>query len=143
MTDETRLCPDCGAGYAGEDNYCRQCGMYVAALRTLPVPASQPQARAVEPVRAALPAPVKKAAAAIAVGTALQVGLGLAGKYMARQAAKQAVSAVKPKGRAVPAKAAAKPGRAVAEPARAVTEPASASAVSETLIIRRVWVRRD
>lgn len=138
MTDETLLCPDCGAGYAGEDNYCRQCGMYVAALRTLPVAAAPaaPATRAIEPVRPSLPAPVKKAAAAIAVGTALQVGFGLAGKYMARQAAKQAVSVVKPKGRATPAKRAT-------EPASVVPEPASASAVSETLIIRRVWVRRD
>ncbi len=136
MTDETRLCPDCGAGYAAEDNYCRQCGMYVAALRTLPVPAAPPVARVVEPARPGLPAPVKKAAAAVAVGTALQVGLGLAGKYMARQAARQAVSAVKPK---------ARPARTAAEPARAVADPANGSpaAISETLIIRRVWVRRD
>ena len=134
MTDETRLCPDCGAGYAPEDNYCRQCGMYVAALRTLPM-AAPPAQHAVETVRPGLPAPVKKAATAIAVGTALQVGVGLAGKYMARQAAKQALGAVKPgrRGR-----------KAEATPAAVVEDPADGAAgVSEMLLIRRVWLRRD
>ncbi len=133
MTDESRFCPDCGAGYAPEDNYCRQCGMFVAALRTLPV-ASAPAARAVESVRPGLPVPVKKAATAIAVGTALQVGVGLAGKYMARQAAKQALSAVKP-GRREP--------KAEVTTSTAEDPADGAASVSEMLLIRRVWLRRD
>jgi len=133
MTDETRLCPDCGAGYAPEDNYCRQCGMYVAALRTLPV-TTPPAAAAVATVRPGLPTPVKKAATAIAVGTALQVGVGLAGRYMARQAARQALAAVKPARRARPAGA---------TPAPAQDPVEGAAGISEMLLIRRVWLRRD
>ena len=135
MTDETRLCPDCGAEYAPEDNYCRQCGMYVAALRTLPVTAP-PAATAVATVRAGLPAPVKKAATAIAVGTALQVGVGLAGKYMARQAAKQALGAVKPGRREHKA-------ADVVPAAASETRTDEAASISEMLLIRRVWLRRD
>ncbi len=134
MTAETCLCPDCGAEYAHDDNYCRQCGMYVAALRTVPV-SVPPRDGAVEASRPGLPQPVRKAAAAIAIGTALQVGVGLAGRYLARQAARQAVSAVRPRPRAAKSEPA---------PARAVEDAAvGASAISETLLIRRVWVRRD
>jgi len=141
MTSATTSCPDCTASYAPDDNYCRQCGMYLAALRDVAIVAAPQTAPArIERERAVLPAPVKKAATALAIGTALQIGVGLTGKYLARQAGKQAVNAVRPR--------AAKPRRAA--PAREVTpKPADvrdpyqdAAAISETVVIRRVWIRR-
>lgn len=144
MAQTLPKCPDCQNGYQPDDNYCRQCGMYLAALRDTaivaapptPLPMRQPRQRA------ALPAPVKKAATAMAVGTALQIGVSLTGKYLARQAGKQAMNAVaRPRG-----KAAQKP-----HPAREVTatlpQPAVdpfpfAGAVSETVVVRRVWIRK-
>jgi hypothetical protein len=138
MTDSLP-CPDCGAPYALDDNYCRQCGMYLVAVRNLP--ATTTMTRALERPRAALPAPVAKVAAAVAIGTALQVTAGLAGRYLARQAARGAVEAVKPKKRArrpePQTKAVQQVQPAPADPMR------GASAVSETLLIRRVWIRRD
>jgi hypothetical protein len=128
-------CPDCGASYAFDDNYCRQCGMYLAAVRNLPATTA---VRALDRPRATLPAPVAKMAAAVAIGTALQVGMGLAGRYVARQAARQAVSAIRPS---------KKRDKKQDEPTtRAIArqDPLNgASAVSETLLIRRVWIRRD
>ena len=140
MTATTLACPDCNALYEPSDNYCRQCGMYLAALREVAVAQPPPAVPArYERERASLPAPVKKAVAAVAIGTALQVGMSLTGKYLARQAAKQAVNAVraKPKGRTAPQKLAG-----AAQQAVPVDEYADAAAVSETVIIRRVWVRR-
>jgi hypothetical protein len=135
MSQEQQACPDCGASFEAPDNYCRQCGMYLAALRALePV---RPQSRAIEPARPGLPAPVKKAVTAIAIGTALQIGVGLAGKYLASQAARQATGAVvRPK----LARRSNRPEKAVARPNPPVSD---AAAVSETLMIRRVWIRRD
>ena len=137
MTQPEQICPDCGAAFDVADNYCRQCGMYLAALRA--VATVEPAARAIEPVRTGMPAPVRKAATALAVGTALQVAVGLTGKYLARHAARQAVSAVRP-AKVTPRRAVAR--RAEANPA-VVEEPLdAATAVSETLIIQRVWMRR-
>ena len=137
VTDPELACPDCSVPYATTDNYCRQCGMYLAATRTVAtIPAS---GRALAPIRPAVPAPVKKAATALAVGTALQVAVGLTGKYLARQAARQAVASVRP-ARPAPKRA------AVARPAEKpvpVEDPMDgATAVSETLLIQRVWMRR-
>jgi hypothetical protein len=93
MTETDQTCPDCGASFELADNYCRQCGMYVAALRSVAtVPA---RSLALEPARTGLPAPVKKAATAVAVGTALQLAVGLTGST-SRQAAKRAVASVHP-----------------------------------------------
>jgi hypothetical protein len=139
MNELTHVCPDCGASYEIADNYCRQCGMYLAAERGLATLA--PESRAVAPVRGALPAPVKKAATAVAVGAALQLAVGVTGRYLARQAAKQAVAAVRssprpaPK-RRVPASAPESKPVAVENGMDGVT------AVSETLVIQRVWMRR-
>lgn len=109
--------------------------MYLVAVRP-PTPATRVEQTALEPVRPALPAPVKKAATALAIGTALQIGVGLAGKYLASQGGKQAVTA------------AARPSlrrrknRSKNEE-RAVSDPLEdAAAVSETVLIRRVWVRK-
>jgi hypothetical protein len=138
MTEETLPCPDCGADYTDIDNYCRQCGMYVAALRERPLVKTMPAAppMRLERERAALPAPVKKAATALAIGTALQIGVNLAGKYLAGQAGRQAANALRPK----PAE------RRVSRPAptRALADPMQdAIAVSETVMVRRVWIRRS
>lgn len=142
MDDVSHNCPDCSASYTETDNYCRQCGMYLVALREMPLVKSAPQAPArLERERASLPAPVKKAATALAIGTALQIGVGLAGKYMASQAARHAT-------RAAVSQATKRPKRSAsptAEPERAVSnEPLhEATAVSETVMIRRVWIRRS
>lgn len=134
----TPACPDCNSAYEIDDNYCRKCGMYLAAMR--PAQLTAAGSRALEPVRSAgLPAPVRKAATALAIGTALQIGVGLAGKYIASQGAKQtAVSAAKPLARRGGRKGqAAKRGDAV------VRDPLEdAAAISETVMVRRVWVRR-
>jgi hypothetical protein len=134
MSQETHACPDCSATYEAADNYCRQCGMYLAALRAIePV---RPQSRALESARPGLPAPVRKAATAIAIGTALQIGVGLAGKYLASQAARQAATAaLQPKGR--------RPKRRDVATTPSNDPTADAAAISETLMIRRVWIRRD
>jgi hypothetical protein len=134
MEIEALVCPDCSATYALSDNYCRQCGMYLAAVRGTTTLTTRTE-HALEPVRPGLPAPVRRAATAVAVGAALQVGLGLASRYIAAQAgqkaARAAITSAQPRGR-----------RAVARR----DEPAGGSmdgvtAVSETVLIRRVWVR--
>jgi len=137
MTAETFSCPDCITAYQPGDNYCRKCGMYLAALHQLPMVTEQPKPPApIERPRASLPAPVKKAATALAIGTALQVGMGLAGKYLAAQSARTAANAaLRPKAQR----------RRELAPARQepVEEPAEQlTAVSETVMISRTWLRR-
>lgn len=141
MAETPRICPDCQADFEIEDNYCRACGMYLAAVRDTAIVAAPPALPARVPrQRAALPAPVKKAATAMAVGTALQIGVSLTGKYLARQATKQAVNAVRPKA----SRAVARPAREVAPVREAAIDPyPHAGAVSETVVIRRVWIRRS
>lgn len=136
MTQELLACPDCSADYTAADNYCRKCGMYVAALREMPLvkTTAAPPMR-FERERATLPAPVKRAATALAIGTALQIGVNIAGKFLATQATRQAANAMRPK-----------PVRQRAAPAvtREVADATSeATAVSETVVIRRVWIRRN
>jgi len=144
MIDAPRTCPDCAASFEPTDNYCRQCGMFLSALRDTAIIAAAAAAPArLERPRAQLPAPVKKAATAVAIGTALQIGVGLTGKYLARQATKQAVSAVRPS-RGKTERAAKKPAKEVTVPQQAVADPyPGAAAVSETVVVRRVWIRRD
>ena len=140
MDETTRSCPDCSADYFTTDNYCRQCGMYVAALREMPLVKAEPAVPVkLERERAGLPAPVKKAATALAIGTALQIGVGIASKYVASQAARQGTRA------AVNGAASARRKPASKEsPSRAVAADPNqdAVAVSETVMIRRVWIRR-
>jgi hypothetical protein len=139
MTDAATLCPDCSAPCVTEDNYCRRCGMYLAALREMSVVKAEPVVPApYRRERAGLPAPVKKAATALAIGTALQVGARMASRYLANQAARGAISA-----------ATTKPTRrsrreANPAPATAMTRDPmeGAAAISETVMIRRVWIRR-
>lgn len=113
--------------------------MYLAALRDTAIVAAAPSVPARATRRAPLPAPVKKAATAMAVGTALQIGVSLTGKYLARQAGKQAINAVaRPSKKPAPGR-----GREVAAAQEAAVDPyPHAAAVSETVVIRRVWIRR-
>jgi hypothetical protein len=136
MEIEALACPDCSATYALSDNYCRQCGMYLAAVRGTTTLATRAE-HSLEPARPGLPAPVRRAATAVAVGAALQVGLGLASRYIAAQAGQKAARAV-----ASSAQARGRGRRAVAkrdEPAAGALD--GVTAVSETVLIRRVWVR--
>jgi hypothetical protein len=139
MQDPTFACPDCNTTCAADDNYCRRCGMFLAAVRdsaaltTRPVQTIERYRRERPP----LPAPVKKAATAIAVGAAMQVGLSLASRYFTAQAAQKA-------GRSALTAAAAngsRRGRAVQQAAQSAM-PDDVAAVAETVIVRRLWVRR-
>jgi hypothetical protein len=115
--------------------------MYLAALREVAIAPAAPVAPArYERERATLPAPVKKAVTAVAIGTALQVGMSLTGKYLARQAAKQAVGAVRAKGKPKLERARERESAQPAE--QEPDEYVDAAAVSETVVIRRVWIRR-
>ncbi len=144
MAQQLPTCPDCQNGYQPDDNYCRQCGMYLALLSDtaiVPAPAATLPARRPRQ-RAGLPAPMKKAATAMVVGTALQIGVSLTGKYLARQAAKQAISAVvRPRGSN---SRNTRPSREVTPaPAQQAIDPYPfAGAVSETVVVRRVWIRK-
>lgn len=144
MAQTPPTCPDCTATFEPDDNYCRHCGMYLAALRNTAVITAAPALPAkVERQRASLPAPVKKAATAMAVGTALQIGVSLTGKYLARQAGKQAVNAVaRPRGGTRDNRPVSR-GREVTPAANQQVDPyPHAAAVSETVVVRRVWIRR-
>lgn len=141
-----QACPDCGVTFEATDNYCRSCGMYLVTLRALePV---RRESRALEAARPGLPAPVKKAATAMAVGAALQIGVSVAGKYLARQAASSALSAVTPKAKPVrgskdvPRVQAATRRKPAEVVERVDDEMGDAVAVAETFIFRRVWIRR-
>ena len=142
MAQTLPLCPDCQSGYQPDDNYCRQCGMYLAALRDTAIVATPAATLPVRQARqrAPLPAPVKKAATAMAVGTALQIGVSLTGKYLARQASKQAMNAVaRPSRKQSPRQA-----REVTPTQHIAPDPyPHAAAVSETVVVRRVWIRRS
>lgn len=138
MNNEAPRCPDCTSPFEADDNYCRKCGMYLAALHELPVvrTAPEPPARVVRE-RAQLPAPVKKAATALAIGTALQLGVNLAGRYLASQATRQAAEALRPR----PAK---RKDAVVTRGEQPVADPMeNVAAISETVMIRRVWIRRS
>ena len=127
--DELR-CPDCDTPFAAGDHYCRCCGMYVAIER--PLPATTTATRAIDLPRRQVPAPLKQAATAVAVGTALHLGASLAGRLLLRRAASAMVSrrpAKKEKAALVP------------RDAKQPTEPSAV--VTETLLIRRIWIRRN
>lgn len=138
MAEEILTCPDCAHPYDAADNYCRRCGMYVAAVREQVALAPRPlrPLERYQRERAPLPAPVKKAVTAVAVGAAMQVGLSLASRYLAGQAAQKAARA------AVSGSPGARRGRAaVAQPSHSGL-PEDIAAVSETVIVRRMWIRR-
>ena len=129
MPDATLACPDCRASYASADNYCRQCGMFLVGVEDRALTRVEP--RALAEVRPGLPAPVKKMATAVVVGSALQIGLGLAGRYLASQGARKVARA-----------AVTRPSKDRKPQALAVQAEPPMTAVSETVVIRRVWLRR-
>jgi hypothetical protein len=89
--------------------------------------------------RAQLPAPVKKAVTAVAIGAALQVGVGLAGRYLAAQAGKKALdAALQPRGR----KGRRRENEQPVQRPNAADPLANVSAVSETVMVQRTWIRR-
>lgn len=140
----TAYCPDCGSAYTLADNYCRECGMFLAAIRpaspVMPLVKSEPPLPArVERQRASLPAPVKKAATALAIGTALQIGANVAGRYLMHNAAR---SVVKQAGNAARSQTASQRARKPEQVDRGADPMRDAAAVSETVIIRRIWIRR-
>ena len=108
--------------------------MYLAALRGGALTTTDSHARALDTARAGLPAPVRKAATAVAIGAALQVGVGLAAKYFAAQGASRAATAA----------LATQPKRKSRRPARYEDDDpmSDAAAISETVVVRRVWIRR-
>ena len=143
MKETPRTCPDCQASYTGADNYCRQCGMYLAALRdTAIIPAVSALPARPPRERAQLPAPVKKAVTAVAPRTARPEGTRRTPGELARAA--PAVGAVRPS-RARAEKPARKPSKEVTVPQQTAAEIdpyPGAAAVSETVLIRRVWIRK-
>ena len=108
-------CPDCAEPYDATDNYCRNCGMF---LRESRMPAPRP-VMALEPRRPALPTPVRRAATAIAIGTALKITANIVGKLLAQRAANKAGSHA------------------------AARRPRESTVVSESLFVRRTWIQRD
>ncbi|MCY3506336.1 MAG: hypothetical protein OXH41_09250 [Chloroflexi bacterium] len=112
---ELLFCPECAEPYDATDNYCRECGMF---LRDNRLPVARPTV-ALEPRRPALPTPVRRAATAIAIGTALKITANIVGKLLAQRAARKA------------------PARAVAR------RPRESTVVSESLFVRRTWIQRD
>jgi hypothetical protein len=137
--EPTLVCPDCAAAYAPDDNYCRSCGMFVAALREELALAARP-VRTVERYhreRAPLPAPVKRAVTAVAVGAAMQMGLSLASKYLATQAGQRAARTAVTAAATTPRR-----GRELQRTAQHTGLPDDIAAVAETVIVRRLWVRR-
>ena len=133
MTGDGHNCPDCSTPYASDDNYCRKCGMFVAALRSM-TPADAHPAAPIIVTRPGLPAPMKRAATALVIGTALRIGLEITGRMLANQAARSVSSALTP---------GAKASKARPQPAAAPATSGRADSFSETLMIRRVWIRRD
>lgn len=136
MDSRALPCPDCAADYDSGDNYCRKCGMYLAALGGGALATMNGSTRALETVRPGLPAPMRRAATAVALGAALQVGVGLAAKYFAAQGASKAAATA----------LATQPKRGKEQrPPRYEEDDdplANVAAVSETVVVRRVWIRR-
>ncbi len=110
----TPTCPDCAAPHDAADNYCRNCGMFLPASR---LPAPRPIV-ALEPRRPGLPAPVRRAATAIAIGAAFKITANIAGKLLAQRAAGKASG-------------------------RALARRRERTVVSESLFVRRTWIERD
>jgi len=141
MTDPATACPDCQEPSDPSDNYCRNCGMYLAATRELTYSEPALPTRTRPP---AVPVPVRRAATAIAVGAAVQVGMSMAGKYLLRQAAKQALTApLKARnGRSAENGRSENGGKREVVRAAEPRSPEGLVAVKETVVVQRAWVRR-
>ncbi len=140
MDAKNPSCPETCGAYEPGDNYCRRCGMYVATpelveeARTVIVSEERPALRAIEPHRAGLPVPAQRVAAAVAVGTALQVGVALLARYMSNSAPRAVARPQRTSRRAV---ANREPD---APPAPLMDD--SIIAVVESVTFRRTWLRR-
>ena len=110
--------------------------MYLVALGGGALATTGHSSQALDVVRPGLPAPMRKAVTAVAIGAALQVGVGLAAKYFAAQGASRAASTA----------LATQPRRKSRRPARYEDDDGDpmpdAAAISETVVVRRVWIRR-
>ena len=115
-------CPRCGAYGALEDNFCRRCG---AARRNSRLPVR----RSAQP-----PVVWRRAAPAVVRGAAL-IAAGVAAEWLLRTATRRALGLALPDARAARPKS-----RALAPRQR--SQPDGAMAVSETVVIRRLLVRR-
>ncbi|HEU4759897.1 MAG TPA: zinc ribbon domain-containing protein [Dehalococcoidia bacterium] len=112
-------CPKCGAYGALDDNFCRRCG---ATTRNSRLPVQR---------RGQPPVVWRRAAPAVVRGAAL-VAAGVAAEWLLRTAARRAL------GLALPP--AHPKGRALVTRRR--SQPDGGVAVSETVVMRRVIVRR-
>ncbi len=117
----TLVCAECAAPRDVADNFCRRCGVDLVGER-LPVARRSAAVAPPRPTLGAVPVPVKRAAAAVAVGTALRIGAGVAGRLLARRSARSAI---------------APPAR------RPRAAPSRATVVSEALFVRRIRFERD
>jgi hypothetical protein len=131
MTNETGAPGESPQDTQGESNEVIAPGERRPAVRARP---GQLEKRR----RAGLPAPVAKAAVAVAAGAALQVGVGLAGKFLAYRAGKGAASGLGSKALRARSNNHKKPVEPVEE-----EDDERGTVVSETLIVRRVWLRKD
>ena len=115
-------CPRCGAYGALDDNFCRRCG---AATRNSRLPVKH---------SAQPPVVWRRAAPAVVRGAAL-IAAGVAVEWLLRMATRRAL------GSALSSARAARPkSRALA--ARQHSQPDGGVAVSETVVMRRVIIRR-
>lgn len=82
---------------------------------------------------------MKKAATALAIGTALQIGANVAGRYLVHNAAR---SVARQAGSASRVRTSGRRGKKTEEVGRDMDPLHDAAAVSETVIVRRIWIRR-
>lgn len=96
--------------------------------------------------RAGLPAPVTKAAVAVAAGAAIQMGIGLASRYLAYRAGKSAAEGIGTQAvrAASSRKSKEKEKHKLKRKSKQDSDPAvdEGEMISETLIVRRVWKRK-
>lgn len=139
-------CPDRCNAYEPGDNYCRRCGMYVAEPevvdeeeRTVTVVESRRPRRELQAHRPGLPVPSTKVATAVAVGTAVQLGVALLARYMAgsspRPAPRRGIARNVAPQQAVEAREVEKSPAPVMED--------NVVAVIESVTFRRTWLRKQ
>ena len=122
---DTSLCGRCGVPYDQEDNFCRQCGLSLQDAQ-LPSVRNGHQLPAVR--RVPLPATVARGVAVVAAGTVAELLL----RRLARGAMGRLPRA---------AKAGTRRSKNEIAP-REEPMPADAGMVSETLLFRRIRIRR-
>lgn len=136
-------CPDRCNAYEPGDNYCRRCGMYVAPPevvdeeeRTVTVVEQRRPRREMQSYRPGLPVPSSKVATAVAVGTAVQLGVALLARYMAGSAPKPAPR------RGIARSLAQQQPTETREVQQSPVLDDNVIAVIESVTFRRTWLRR-